>query len=332
MAGQRVLLAEDNPVNQQVAQELLFELGLEVLVADNGRIALQQLRQERVDLVLMDVQMPELDGIETTRLIKGDSALAALPVVALTAHAMAQDRERFLAAGMDDYLSKPIEARDLRRVLSRWLRVDALPTEAEASLAASTGAALPDWPGMDLDAALARLNGKRALLWRLLDEFRGRHVDSAEELRQLCTDGQLQTAAERTHAIKGAAATLGADALADAARSLEHALQRNEPTDAALRELAKELARLQALPLANMPGSSPGVGKFDNVEQVLESLSQALREQRFEAIRLLDQLPPDWGDSGPMRALRTALDRLDFEQAQAQLEGLRSLLAEQVAK
>ncbi|MCZ6708572.1 MAG: response regulator, partial [Chloroflexi bacterium] len=119
---ERLLIAEDNEVNQRIAQRMVETLGWNADLASNGREVLALLAETRYDLILMDVQMPELDGLETTRLIRaGTDSGPRLPIVAVTAEAMAGDRERCLAAGMDDYLSKPMRLEDLRVVLQRWL-------------------------------------------------------------------------------------------------------------------------------------------------------------------------------------------------------------------
>lgn len=119
----RVLLAEDSPTNQMALRLMLEKEGHAVRVVENGRLALEALRRDRFDLVLMDVQMPELDGVEATRLIRqecGGAFDARIPVIAVTAYAMLGDREKFLAAGMNDYLAKPVQWQELRTVLARW--------------------------------------------------------------------------------------------------------------------------------------------------------------------------------------------------------------------
>jgi CheY-like chemotaxis protein len=138
LLGRRVLLAEDNLVNQKLAAALLARLGIVVTVVANGREALESLRRESVDLVLMDCEMPELDGYEATRALRAGAAgeeMANVPVIALTANAVAGDRERCLAAGMNDYLSKPFKAEAFRRMLEQHARRcgDAAPSARSAS-------------------------------------------------------------------------------------------------------------------------------------------------------------------------------------------------------
>ncbi len=142
-AGRHVLLVEDNPLNQQVASEIMVSFGLRVSVADNGLKALEMLEQGGYDLVLMDVQMPGLDGLEVTRRLRARPGMAALPVIAMTAHAMSGDRDRCLQAGMDDYLAKPIDPGALLAVLRLWL------AEAPRPEAAVPAAAVPDLGPLD---------------------------------------------------------------------------------------------------------------------------------------------------------------------------------------
>jgi len=120
-AGARVLLAEDNPVNQEVAGELLRMVGIEVDVADTGAAAVEMVQRKPYDLVLMDVQMPEMDGMDATRAIRKLPGMDRLPIVAMTANAFAEDREACLAAGMNDHIGKPVSPNELYRALGRWL-------------------------------------------------------------------------------------------------------------------------------------------------------------------------------------------------------------------
>ena len=121
LAGKRILLVEDNFINQQVAREILQQAGLKVVVAENGKDALGKIRQEQFDLVLMDVQMPEMDGYQATKIIRRNKNFKSLPIIAMTAQAMSGDKEKCLNAGMNDYIAKPISVQNTLNVLSRWL-------------------------------------------------------------------------------------------------------------------------------------------------------------------------------------------------------------------
>lgn len=144
-AGQRVLLVEDNEINREVAQEMLVIAGLSVTPAENGVEALRVLEEANFDAVLMDVQMPEMDGIDATRAIRADLRYGVLPIIAMTAHAMEGDRERCLEAGMNDYVTKPIEENELLGVLSKWLPVRSSATP-DRTRGDDTGGGLPFEP------------------------------------------------------------------------------------------------------------------------------------------------------------------------------------------
>ena len=211
--GQRVLLAEDNPINREVARELATAAGLEIVEAHDGAQALELLAAGRFDAVLLDVQMPVLDGVSAVRSIRRDPRLRELPVIAMTAHAMIGDRERFLAAGMSDYVAKPIEEEELMRVLGRWLSTLA-PAEGPEIDAAPPRPTVPDaLPGLALAAGLRRVSGDRGLYARLLADFAA-DAGRAATARRLLADGEPDRAADELHSLKGSAATLGASRVA----------------------------------------------------------------------------------------------------------------------
>ncbi|HVR40562.1 MAG TPA: response regulator, partial [Thermoanaerobaculia bacterium] len=167
----RVLLVEDNEINREVARELLRLAGLQVAEAHNGYQALDKLAAETFDAVLMDVQMPELDGVETVKRIRAQEKLRELPVIAMTAHAMLGDRERFLDCGMSDYIAKPIEEEQLLGVLSRWLNLG--ETHAPKPARPPQSAELPQvLPGLDVADGVRRTSGNMDLYGRLIVEFR----------------------------------------------------------------------------------------------------------------------------------------------------------------
>ena len=327
--GQRVLVAEDNEVNREVAGELLGSLGLDVAFAENGRIAIERMVEERFDLVLMDVQMPEMDGIEATRLIKANPHLKATPIVALTAHAMSSDRERFLAVGMDDYLAKPIEEAALLKVLSRWLPAGG--SDSPRTRAQVRDDDLAALPGLDVEAALRRVNGKRELLWRLLDEFRTRNADEAETMAADLAGGDVTAVAAAAHRIKGAAATLGAIEIAAAAERIERSVRGEAAPDDALDALRRAMKRLAALSLPGTSTSAPSLPVGD-IADAIGRLDEALEQHRFDAPNMADALFPALDrthcDASLLDALRESLSRLDFETARRQLADLCQAVAD----
>ncbi|HLO93889.1 MAG TPA: ATP-binding protein, partial [Burkholderiaceae bacterium] len=221
----RVLLVEDHPVNQRLAAQLLQRWGHRVTLADNGERALALLADDRFDLVLMDMMMPVLDGLEATRRYRATEQGARTPIVALTAKAMKGDRDRCLAAGMDDYLSKPLDLREFQRLIHRYARACTAP-ELPFDLAAGLAAADQDIVGI-----IAPIFHKQ---WPI-DEQR---------LRQALATGDLDTLMHTSHALKSTLRMFGATPLADVAAAIE------EQTEAG--DIAGLAERLDAL-IAGIP-------------------------------------------------------------------------------
>lgn len=238
----RVLVVEDHPINREVAQALLEALGLAVHTVSGGKEALAylQAQADAFDLVLMDIQMPEWDGIESTARIKALPSLADLPIVALTAHAMSGDRERFLAQGLDDYLCKPIDEAELVTVLKRFLpsvaasQVVSTQGVSEHSAGAQENAERWQQAGIDWDYALRNLGGNQPLLERLLGDFCQRYQSAMTTLQVLNAGDESVIQQRMLHTLRGAASALGAKTLSQAAAELEQQLKQNQPTQAAL--------------------------------------------------------------------------------------------------
>ena len=228
LRGRRVLLVEDNELNQFVATELLRDVaGMEVTLAANGREALARLREARFDLVLMDIQMPGMDGLQATRLIRADAALAAVPVIAMTAHAMAGDREKSAAAGMDDHVNKPFEPRQLFEVMLRWL-APASPLPVAAAPVVDAAAAVAG-PVVDFELGLRRCLGKPELYQKILGRYLKQREAADSEIRAALENGELEAGARLSHTLVSTAAMLGAPALSDAARELHDAIDLGLP-------------------------------------------------------------------------------------------------------
>jgi two-component system sensor histidine kinase/response regulator len=269
IAGARVLLAEDNALNQQVATELLADAGLQVDVAETGLEVLDLAQRERYDIVLMDMQMPEMDGLEATRRLRAMPELEALPIVAMTANAMHSDREQCLEAGMVDFISKPIEPDELWRALLRWVPARhatspappnpdahaAAPPRAHGYGAAGQAASTPDSlaghapgaangraapddecglpaaiPGLDMHSGLRRVLGKRPRYLSMLRGFVSNQSGMDAQIAAALAAGDNGGAERMAHTLKGLAGNIGADALQQAAAALEHAIAAGCPT------------------------------------------------------------------------------------------------------
>jgi two-component system sensor histidine kinase/response regulator len=220
----RILLAEDNKVNQAVALGLLQKRGHNVVVANNGREALAILDRENVDVVLMDIQMPEMDGFAATAAIREREKITGkhLPIVALTAHAMEGDRERFLDAGMDGYLSKPIRPQDLEATLAGFAR----PSSEQRI----TAEAATDSPSVSLDEEdlMGRLDGDLALLSELTEVYREEYPLQLQLARQALSIGDEEGLKRAAHSLKGSLGNLAANNACGMAASLEELARRNE--------------------------------------------------------------------------------------------------------
>ena len=227
LRGCRVLLVDDNDLNRQVATALLHEAGLVVDTAENGQIAVERVRTHAYDLVLMDMQMPVMDGIDATIEIREQPAFARLPIIAMTANALDEDRERCLAAGMNDHLAKPIEPEVLWTKLSRWLRPrEALahPQRAPTQTSPESGDRLPrHLPGLDIELGLSQLMGKHALYLTVLRLLVRDQTGMVAKTREALTSGDFATAERLAHTLKGTSSTVAARAVAEAAGQLERA-------------------------------------------------------------------------------------------------------------
>jgi signal transduction histidine kinase/CheY-like chemotaxis protein/HPt (histidine-containing phosphotransfer) domain-containing protein len=251
LKGSRVLLVEDNVFNQEVATELLTLVGVEVTVAPDGKEALEMVRSATFDAVLMDLQMPVMDGYEATRQLRADPTLASLPILAMTAHAMVQERERCQALGMNDYITKPIDSETLYATLARWVQVPGtakplLPTGG-SSHPAGDGATPP---AIDWVSGLAMFDGNTALYEKFLAKYLERFAKSGEDLGKALDQGRAEQAEHLAHTMIAAAGAIGAAPLSATALALQNAFH-DGPREAVaplLRQYESQFAQvIQAL-------------------------------------------------------------------------------------
>ncbi len=196
LADMMLLVAEDNPINQEVARDILEQKGAEVIIAHNGREAVNILASEscRPDAVLMDIQMPEMDGLEATRKLRQDPRFSALPIVAMTANVLQSDRDDCLRAGMNDHIAKPLDVDEMVTTLLRLVR-GIVQAERHPGGRHDLGLdELPPLPGIHLGVALKRLGGKVPLLWKLLEHLVTEFADVDRELQADIAEGRREKA------------------------------------------------------------------------------------------------------------------------------------------
>ena len=220
--GARILLVEDNEINRQVAREILEGAGLVVETANDGIEAVRKTRATEYDALLMDIQMPGMDGFEATAEIRKDERYQNLPIIAMTAHAMAGDREKSLDAGMNDHVTKPIDPDGLFSTLLRWIEpgVREVPgglEEKESAKEPEEGLLPPDLPGISVRSGLEKVGGNRPLYRKLLGKFLSSNSRTMDEIKEALAADDMETASRVAHAVKGVSGNLGAEDLFPAA-------------------------------------------------------------------------------------------------------------------
>ncbi len=232
LKGYHVLLAEDIPTNQLIASEMLQSFGMQVTTAENGRIAIEAVEKapNRFDLILMDMQMPEVDGIAATQKIRLSHSAAALPIIAMTAHALDEERERYLSNGMNDFITKPVDPKKLFASLLRWKpeHPKGAPTQTKQPAGNTPAMTIPPLPGIDTANGLKRMMNKTILYERVLRDFHKRFSGEAALIRAALAAQDHHTAERHAHSTKGLADSIGALALQSISKTLEEAIKRQE--------------------------------------------------------------------------------------------------------
>jgi two-component system sensor histidine kinase/response regulator len=327
--------------------ELLRDMDVSPDLAQHGEEAISMLAAHEPDyysLVLMDLQMPVLDGYETTKRVRADARYARLPIVAMTAHVTLEERELSLALGMRGHIGKPIDPDELYRLVASFFRREAGQQSAAASMTDATpapgnllprqvehidaAAKLPHLDGLDVQEGLSRTRGKQDFYLNLLKQFAADFRSFAEQLTQCLREGKHEDAQRLAHSLKGVAANLGARRVADAASELERVLRRREPSENALRSVEGELFPLVA-GLANhfrarlIDAGPPGRPAENRLASVplpawVDDLRRLLSEGDIAAQQLWTRRGEELKDLMPMRTygqICRALENFEFEAA-----------------
>jgi PAS domain S-box-containing protein len=339
LAGARILLVEDNDLNQELAHDLLVSAGIILTIANDGQEALDLLAGDAVfDGVLMDCQMPVMDGYTATRLLRGQPRWAELPIIAMTANAMAGDREQALAAGMNDHISKPLNVAAMFATMAKWIR-PAQPVvrlAADAVAGSDAAVALPqDLPGIDLSAGLATCMGRPALYRRILGRFRDGEAQFHANFEAALNDGDADAPARVAHTLRGTAGNIGAKAVAAAAAALEVACK----TCASADEIAQLLAQVnQALSpvvagLVALDLSSDAIpATFDGAVSISPEAAGMLSRLRalltdsdtasLDVLGELEQLVQGQPLAHQLRRASLEVERFDFDAALLALDAI----------
>ena len=230
--GSSILVVEDNKLNQEVALGLLIDEGFKVDIANDGREAIDMIQQNYYDIVLMDMQMPVMNGVEATIEIRKNAKFDSLPIVAMTANAMLQDREKCLQAGMNDFISKPIDPEELFRTLLQWIRPKHLELSStsdtqQSQLNAHTIESLPVIDGLNVSLGLKRVLGKTTLYFNLLRHYVSNQENMPQEIQVALDTGDIESAERLAHTAKNVNGNIGASELENLAGEIEHLLREN---------------------------------------------------------------------------------------------------------
>jgi signal transduction histidine kinase/FixJ family two-component response regulator/HPt (histidine-containing phosphotransfer) domain-containing protein len=348
ISGKHVLLVEDNEINLQVAQELLEGVGVTSSAAMNGRDAVSRVQKESFDAILMDIQMPEMDGYTATQFIRNMSPLKDLPIIAMTANALAGEREKCISAGMNDHVSKPVKPLNLFETLVRWLRPDIDINEIHKSLSVPKNTTLQinepqsnNLQGIDMKSGLAYMNNDMDLYLKTLNNFYKRFHDIHKKIKSDLSDENYHDAERLAHTFKSLAGSIGAKKLGIISADLEIAIhEKNENRISRQLEKLHEEQKTVMISVDKILKQNTRTESKNNLhknntntkelKKLFKDLSKHIEEGNSSAMDLivsLENTSQSTDVSDDIRELKTQVDDYEFEAASITLKKIGKKLA-----
>ena len=341
--GIKILLVEDNEVNQLVANALLSQMGFKVDIAENGLEALEKLEEAEYDMVLMDVQMPVMDGYKATKRIRSNPRWSNLPVIALTGHDMSEHRLRGNRCGMNDSINKPVNPHELLAIITKYVNIKELPAPAPGKsvneFENTEDLSWPDLPGIILTDGLNRVNGNQDLYKKILLQFGASNVDTVDNLETALSMGDDMTACRLAHTVKGVAANIGAVQLAAVAAELESALMSGgigfddallAKFDESFTEVMDSIKKLEALEVEQKIKEQDAIKEDadpDAIRRLMIDLAQMLEIGSSKSMKQIEMLGKYLSNSKvdkQFKQLKSDVDIFDMDKALERLKAIAS--------
>ncbi len=342
--GIRILLVEDNEVNQLIANTMLSQMGFKVDIAENGLVALEKLEAAEYDVVLMDVQMPVMDGYEATRRIRRNPRWSNLPVIALTGHDMSEHRSRGNRCGMNDSINKPVNPHELLAIITKYVNIKELPAPAPGKAVNefenTEVLSWPDLPGIIPADGLNRVSGKQDLYKKILLQFRASNVDTVDNLETALSMGDDMAACRLAHTVKGVAANIGAVQLAVVAAELESALMKGgtgfndallAKFDESLTEVTDSIKKLEELDVEQRKikeqDAIEAAADPDAIRPLMIDLAQMLEigsSKSMKHIEMLGKYLSNTKVDKQFKQLKRDVDIFDMDKALERLKAIAS--------
>jgi len=338
LRGARLLLVEDNELNQEVAMGLLEAAHMSIDLAENGKVAVRMISEKDYDLVLMDMQMPVMDGVSATKAIRSNPRFLTLPIIAMTANAMDTDREMCIQAGMNDHVAKPIDPDQLFATILRWIKMrrpipsPEVPVNKAEAASSPVVTHIPEIEGVDLTDGLKRVGGNQRLYRELLVKFAAKFADAGVQVSSALQSGDRSGAERIAHTVKGVAGNIGIKQVQFAAEKLEKAIREGgEAVPVILQDLTS-LLRPQAEAIERALGKStaptPEIGANKNFDSVaasreiaqLRSLLEASDAASGKTFRNLQSVLSGKVEKARLDALSAEIGNFDFSGALGKLD------------